>query len=91
MKKIIITIVLLPYIILEGICVIIFGRGFGAYQYHNSLLEIYQSMGLETYVKFIANLESDSGRCKRFYGVARTSYLNRRQEKRYQGRFGNRF
>lgn len=89
--KTITTILLLPYIILESICIIIFGRGFGTYQYHNNLLEIYQSIGFETYVKFIANLEEDTGRCKRFYGIARKGYLNRHPMKRLQGRYGNRF
>jgi len=89
--KIITTILLLPYIILESICIIIFGRGFGTYQYHNSLLRVYEKIGFETYVKFIANLEEDTGRCKRFYGIATKGYLDRHQTKRLQGRYGNRF
>lgn len=91
MKKFLLTVVLLPYIFLEIIWTLIFGRGFGLYQYGNMLLEIYEKLGFESYVKVIANYESDSGRCKRFYGVARKSYLDANSSKRLQGRFGNRF
>ena len=67
MKKVIIAVLLFPYIILEVIFTLIFGVGFGVYHYSGALLKLYESMGFESYVRFIANYESDSGRCKRFY------------------------
>lgn len=91
MKKFLLVIILLPYIILESIWTIIFGSGFGSYRYGNTLLDLYENMGFESYVRFLANYEEDSGRCTRFYSIARKSYLNKREDKRLQGRFGNRF
>jgi hypothetical protein len=90
MKKII-TLVLLPYIALESLWTLVFGRGFGVYQFNSIVLDIYNKMGFESYVKYIANLEEDTGRCTRFYGIARKSYLDRYPVKRLQGRYGNRF
>jgi len=91
MKKALLVIILLPYITLESIWTLIFGSGFGAYQYGNRLLEIYEKIGFETYVKIIANLEEDTGRCKRLYGIAKKSHLDKHSKKRIQGRYGNRF
>ncbi|MDF2866449.1 MAG: hypothetical protein K0R72_1267 [Clostridia bacterium] len=91
MKKFLLVIILLPYIVLETLWTVIFGSGFGSYRYSNTLLEIYEKMGFESYVSSIANYEEDTGRCKRFYGIARKSYLNKNQNKRLQGRYGNRF
>lgn len=91
MKKFLLVIVLLPYITLEVICTLIFGSGFGSYRYSNTLLEIYEKMGFESYVRSIANYEEDTGRCKRFYAIARKSHLDKNSNKRLQGRYGNRF
>jgi len=91
MKKILQTIISLPYIILESIWILIFGKGFGEYQCSNTLIEIYEKIGFESYVKTIANYEGDTGRCKRFYGIAKKSYLDKNSKKRLQGRYGNRF
>ena len=77
MKKVLIAIVLLPYIIIESIFTVIFGRGFGSYRYHNTLLEIYEKIGFERYISNIANYEEDSGRCIRFYSIAKKSYLDK--------------
>ena len=91
MKKTLLVIILLPYITLESIWTLIFGSGIGSYQYGNTLLDVYENLGFETYVRTIANLEEDTGRCKRFYSIARKSHLDKRSKKRVQGRYGNRF
>jgi hypothetical protein len=91
MLKILLVIVLSPYILLESIWTLVFGSGFGSYRSYNTLLEIYQKMGFESYVRFLANYEEDTGRCTRYYAIARKSYLDKNSKKRYQGRYGNRF
>jgi hypothetical protein len=91
MKKILLVIILLPYITLESIWTLLFGSGIGSYQYGNVLLDVYEKIGFESYVRTIANLEGDTGRCKRFYSIARKSHLDKNTQKRSQGRYGNRF
>lgn len=91
MKKVVLAIILFPYIAVESIWTLLFGTGFGSYQYYNFLLGIYEKFGFERYVKYIVNYESDSVRCKRFYGIATTSHLDVYQDKRLQGRYGDRF
>lgn len=91
MKKVLITIILSPYILLEVIWTFIFGAGFGAYQFDNMLLDIYEFFGFEAYVKILANYDEYTGRCKRLYGVAKKSHLDKNPKKRLQGRYGNRF
>jgi|GEM_PF-2615748 len=90
MKKTLLVIILLPYITLESIWTLIFGSGFGVYQYSNRLLDIYEKVGFESYVKIVANYDRETRRCKRLYGIARKSQLDKDSYKRLQGRFANR-
>lgn len=88
--KCILLVLLTPYIIIEVIFTFIFGKGIGSYSFSNSLLNFYETLGFSSYVSSIANYEEDTGRCHRFYKIAKKSYIKSHPKDAARGILGNR-